>query len=101
MSAGDAAFELIGGSLGNQLPLIENGDPVGDLAGDADSLANRIKLSDHIMPSNSRLATISSDERGEDMNRCGFASTVGTQQREDRSRSHVQVNTVEHSMVAE
>ena len=31
MSAGDAAFELIGGSLGNQLPLIENCDPVGEL----------------------------------------------------------------------
>ena len=31
MSAGDAAFELIGGPLGNQLPLIEHCDPVGEL----------------------------------------------------------------------
>src|SRR5258708_18401758 len=31
VAAGDAAFELVGGSLGNQLPPIENRDPGGEL----------------------------------------------------------------------
>src|SRR5579863_7031247 len=31
MSTGDAAFKLIGGPLGNQLPLIENRDPASEL----------------------------------------------------------------------
>jgi hypothetical protein len=54
-----------------------------------------------VVACNAHLATIGTDEREQDLNRRGLASTIGAQQREDRSSFHVQVDAVEHHVVAE
>jgi hypothetical protein len=72
-----------------------------ELAGDADRSAHRVRLPDQVVAGNPRLATIGADERGQDLNHRRLTSTIGAQQREDRSRSHVQVDAVEHHVVAE
>ncbi len=55
-----------------------------ELAGDADRSANRLRLPGQVVAGNPHLATISADERGQDLNHRGLACAIGTQQREDR-----------------
>ena len=72
-----------------------------ELAGDADRGADRIGLTGQVVAGNPHLATIGADERGQDLHDRGLAGAIGAEQREDRSRSHVQVDAVEHHVVAE
>jgi len=72
-----------------------------ELAGNADRSADRIRLVGQVVAGNPRLATIGADERGQDLNHRGLACAIGAEQREDRPRSHIQVDAVEHHVVAE
>ena len=58
------------------------------------------RLVGQVVASNPHLATIGAEKRGQDLNHRGLACAVGAEQREDRPRSHIQVDAVEHHMVA-
>src|SRR2546421_10809302 len=62
--------------------------------------AIKSRFAGQVVASNPHLATISVDERGEDMHCGGLARAVGTEQREDGSLGHVQVDAVEDHVFA-
>src|SRR5258708_237301 len=53
------------------------------------------------MAGDPHLATVSADQRGQNLHRGGLAGAVGAEQGEDRSLRNVQIDAVEHNLVAE
>jgi hypothetical protein len=73
----------------------------GELAGDADRRADRVGLVGDVVAGDVGLAAGRADQGGQDLHRGGLAGAVGAEQREDRSFGDVQVDAVEHDLVAE
>ena len=71
-----------------------------ELAGDADRGADRIGIPRQIMPGDLYVATVGADQRGQDPHRGGLAGTVGSEQREDRPLGDMQIDAVEHHLLA-
>jgi hypothetical protein len=58
-------------------------------------------LPGEIVPSDLDLTGVGTEQSGQDLDGGCLPGTVRAQQREDRSLWHVQIETVEHDMVAE
>jgi hypothetical protein len=72
----------------------------GVLAGDADRGAYRVGVTGQVMARDAYLAAVGADERGQDLHHGGLARAVGAEQREDRSLGDLQIDAVEHDLVA-
>jgi hypothetical protein len=72
----------------------------GELAGDADHLADRVGLPGQVVAGDPDLAAVGADQRGQDLHRGGLAGAVGAEQREDGSFGDLQVDAVQRERVA-
>jgi len=66
----------------------------GELAGDPDRGPYRGRVPGHVMACDAHLAAVGVHQRGHDLHGGGLAGAVGTEQRERRSRWHLQVDAV-------
>jgi hypothetical protein len=90
--------------VGHQGEVLLAGEQVvhrGELAGDADHLADRVGVPGHVVARDAHLATVGADQGGQDVHGGGLAGAVGAQQRKDRSLGNAQVDAVQHHLVAE
>jgi len=93
--------------VGHQEQVLLAGEEVvdgGELAGDADHLAHRVRVAGHVMARDPHLAAVGAvgaDQGGQDVHRGGLAGAVGAEQREDGSLRNVQVDAVQHDLIAE
>jgi hypothetical protein len=71
-----------------------------ELPGHADHAADRVGLGGQIVPGHPHLTGVGGDERGQDMHGRGLAGTIGAQQRKNRSGRDIQIDAVEHNLVA-
>jgi hypothetical protein len=73
----------------------------GELAGDADRGPDRVRVPGQVMAGHPDLARVGPDQGGQDVHGGGLAGAVGAEQREDRSLGNLQVDAVQHQLVAE
>ncbi len=73
----------------------------GELPGDTDHGAHRVGVAREVMARDVHLAAVEPDQRGQDLHGGGLPGAVGAEQGEDRSLGDVQVDAVEHDLVAE
>jgi hypothetical protein len=73
----------------------------GELAGDPDRGTHRVRVPGHVMAADAHLAAVGADQGRQDVHRGGLAGAVGAEQREDRPLGNVQVDAVQHELVAE
>jgi hypothetical protein len=71
-----------------------------ELAGDADRGTDRVWVAGGVVAADAHDAGIGADEGREDLDDGGLAGAVGAEQREDRSLGHVEVDAVEHELIA-
>ena len=71
-----------------------------ELAGDADRGADDVGSSGRIVARDPNLAGVGADQGREDVDDGGLAGAVGAEQREDRSLGDVEVDAVEHEVLA-
>ncbi len=89
--------------VGHQAQVLLAGEQAVDrgvLAGDADLRAHRVGLADRVVAEDAHPAAVGADERGEDLDHSGLSGAVGAQQGEDGPGGDVQVDAVEHGLVA-
>ena len=89
--------------VGHQEQVLLAGEQVvhcGELAGDPDDLAHRVRVPGHVMARDLHLAAVGPDEGGQDLHGGGLAGAVGAEQREDGSLGNLQVDAVQHHLVA-
>jgi hypothetical protein len=72
-----------------------------ELPGDTDGSPHLVGLSGQIEAGDVNVACVGVDERREDPHRGGLARPVRTEQRECRSLGDVEIDAVEHDLVAE
>src|SRR5690606_11770483 len=73
----------------------------GELAGDADRGAHRLRVGGDVVTGDADRPGVEADQRGQDVDGGGLAGPVGTEQGEDRARGDVEVDAVEHGVVSE
>ena len=73
----------------------------GELPGDPDHVTHRIGVAGDVMARDTHLAAVEPDQGGQDLHGGGLPGAVGAEQGEDRSLGDVQVDAVEHDLVAE
>ncbi len=73
----------------------------GELAGDADRGAHRVGFAGEVVPGDLDVTGVGTDQRGQNLDRGGLPGAVRAEQCEDRSRWHVEIETVEHHLVTE
>ena len=84
--------------VGHEQEVLLAGEQVvhgGELARDADDLAHRVGLANDVMAEDPHGPAVGLDQRGEDLDGCGLAGAIRTEQREDRAFRDVQVDAVE------
>jgi hypothetical protein len=90
--------------VGHQQQVLLAGEQVvdrGHLAGDADRGPDRVRVPGQVMAPDPDLAPVGPDERGQDVHGGGLAGPVGAEQHDDRSLGGLQVDAVQHELVAE
>jgi hypothetical protein len=90
--------------VGDQDQVLRAGEQTVDrreLAGDTDHGAHGIRIAGHIVAGDPHLAAVGGDERGEDLDRRGLARPIRAEQGEDGSFRDLQVDAVEHDVIAE
>jgi hypothetical protein len=90
--------------VGHQQQVLLAGEQVvhrGELAGDADRGPHRVRVPGQVVAGDAHLAAVGADQDGQDVHGGGLAGAVGAEQREDRPLRHLQVDAVEHDLVAE
>ena len=71
-----------------------------ELPGDADRRADRVGIAGRVLARHPELAAVGADQGREDLDDRGLAGAVGAEQREDRALGDVEVDAVEHEVVA-
>ena len=103
---GDAAPALVARQMveiRHELEVLLAGQEVVDrreLAGDADLGAHALRIGPQVMPPDLDLAGVGSEHRGEHVDGRRLAGAVRAEQGEDRSRGDLEVDPVEHDVVA-
>jgi hypothetical protein len=71
-----------------------------ELAGDADALADRVGVADHVVAVDERVAAAGGDQGRQDVHRGGLAGAVGAEEGEDGALRNGDVDTAEDRLVA-
>ena len=89
--------------VGHEQEVLLAGEQVvhgGELACDADDLAHRVGPANDIMAEDPHGPAVGLDQRGEDLDSCGLAGAIRTEQREDCALRDMQVDAVEDPEVS-
>ncbi len=82
------------------LPASEQVVDGGELAGDADGIANGLRFPPDVETGHLGPAGIGSEDGRQDLYCRGLACAIGTEEREDRTWRNLEVDAVEHDLVA-
>ena len=100
--AARGAAEVV--QVGHQDQVLAPGEQVVDgreLPGHADRGAHAVGVGGDVVAGDGQLAGVGADQRREDLDHRGLAGAVGAEQGEDRPLGDVEVDVVEHEVVAE
>jgi len=70
-----------------------------ELTGDPDCRPHLPGLGRNVIPGNARCPTVGVQQRGQYVNRRRLAGPIRTEQGEDRTRTDIQIDAIEHNLV--
>src|SRR5664280_265594 len=91
-------------SIGHQTQVFVPGEQVvhgGELAGDADQGAHRVRVAGHVVPTDPDVTGVGANQGRQDAHHRRLPGSVGPEQREDRAFGDREVDPVEHDVLAE